>query len=270
MTKRPSLLEMLSYDSKTTDPILLYPFPHLILQPKPITQISAKSRPYLEKQRKDHCKDSKLRSKLPLAGLLEKNTWTQEDLKKWVEARRKRFPLVSTNEKRAQLKEEEMSKIEKKLRLKIMLLDEDQESRKKITKDRRYLLRTATTLRRRREQLNAKPNNEEPNPPPDERELKEDEDRENEVQQRLEEEKQKHTEKIKALSAKDIVAHLKERKSADNNLLGGFLEKQPKNFTYSYIQNTLFANLVLDDVYAERQTIIDMIRYIVENNFLQN
>lgn len=279
MIAHRSLIQMLMADPSINDPFLLFPFPHLQIQHTSAQPVKQETKPALalQSQRKSKAELSKFKTKIPLAGLVEGSMWSQDDLKKWVEARRKRFPSAQNLKSNRELKEEEVSNIEKKLRLKIMLLDEDYERQKKISKTKYFLFKTATVTRRPRRVI-------EEQKPADEHDeefkttIKENNDAPEEVPNPKTEEALKEAQKVKAsqseskqkaLSVEDIIAHFKEKKKSDNSEINQFLQKQPKTFNYTYIQNTLFTSLVLDQVYDERVYLLDMIKFIVDNDFLQ-
>jgi len=279
MIARGNLIQMLMADPSVSDPYVLFPFPHLHFQQSQIQQAKEEPKPAtaIASNRKAKAELAKFKTKLPLAGLIASNMWSQDDLKKWVEARRKRFPSAQNVQANRELKEEEMSTIEKKLRLKIMLLDEDYDRQKKISKAKYFLFKTATVTRRRRkavdEQKPAVEAEEEPKTV-----IRENDDAPEEIPNPKNEEdlqeirhaKPAQSEgKHKVLSVEDIIAHFKEKKKCDNSEINQFLQKQPQTFNYTYIQNTLFTNLVLDQVYEERAYLVDMIKFIVDSNFLQ-
>jgi hypothetical protein len=274
LVQRPSLLKMLTADRNITDITLIYPFPDLIFQQQRKTEHTNPSQTTAQPktmERRPVLNINKLKQKLPLAGIINKGMWSQEDLQKWVEARKKRFPSAQNLQTTRELKEEEISTVEKKLRLKLLLLDDDYDKQKKIHKSKNFLFKTATVSRGVRRRFENKTDDSKPVVTEDNDapiEIKNPKS-EIEVQEIAKTQNEEVEVRARNFSAQDIIAHFKEKKKADNADLTQFLSKQPKTFNYNYLQNTLFANLVLDQVYEERTYLLDMIKFIVDNNFLQ-
>lgn len=175
--------------------------------------------------------------------------WTEEELTKWVMARRKRFPLQSNRNRDIQLKEEEMSKIEQKLRLKNLILGGNSEQDQRVKKIKKQILKQATIKRR----VFKTRSNEEIT--------------EQQIPKQAPNESKTIEEKF---TEENIVKHLKEQKEKDKLNLKEFLREKPQNFNYNYIQNSLHANLVLDEVYQERENILQMVDFLVKQNFFLN
>jgi hypothetical protein len=74
----------------------------------------------------------------------------------------------------------------------------------------------------------------------------------------------------KSHSAMDIINHLKSRKQEDQALVDNFLSEKPSSDKFRYHQNNLLSNLMLEDVFKERNIMLQALRHIVSNNFLQD
>lgn len=279
--KRPSLLEMIMADTEVVrEAHLLYPFPELIAITSETDQL-AEQNSIKEDQRSVYSDGSDSEDSLTgtvvksyeMAGL-ESCKWTQDELKRWVEARRKRFPSANNQAAKEALKEEELSNFEKKLRLKLMILSDDPEKRRKLQKERRFLFKTATVS------SNRKPKHLINEPPQKQTETNQKEVNSHHENDAPEEHPATAPEatdstlltrrnKMDALTPADIIQHLKRRKTEDAKSFSHYFETTPKGFDYNYTQNTLFVNVVMDQILEERNTILSMLSYIVDHNFLQ-
>lgn len=74
----------------------------------------------------------------------------------------------------------------------------------------------------------------------------------------------------KSHSALEIIQHLKSRKQEDQDVVENFLNNKPAFDRFRYHQNNLLSNLLLEDVFKERNIMVQALRYIVKNNFLQD
>lgn len=273
--QRPTLLEMLRADPLlVTDPFLLYPFPGLVAGDSKVKngERSGDSEDAGSEADSVDSRDDPDLKNAELAGL-ESCKWTQEELRKWVEARRQRFPVPGNKTANEKLREENLSNFEKKLRLKVMILSDDPIQRKRIQKSKKFLFRTATVSSNRwlrpkkvREREAGKEGGsgetgetaaplERPSTAP--------------MEPPAVDGKTPKQTKMEALSPEDIIAHLKQRKTEDTQSFGQYFEQTPQNFGYNFKQNTLFVSLVMDQILAERNTILDLVTYLVDHNFLQ-
>lgn len=73
----------------------------------------------------------------------------------------------------------------------------------------------------------------------------------------------------KSHSAQDIIQHLKSRKKEDSQVVTNFLSDKPVADKFRYQQNSLLANLLLEDIFKERNIMLQSLRYLVKNKFLQ-
>ena len=73
----------------------------------------------------------------------------------------------------------------------------------------------------------------------------------------------------KTHSALEIIQHLKSRKQEDQAVVDNFLTDKPACDKFRYHQNTLLSSLLLEDVFKERNIMLQALRYLVSNNFLQ-
>ena len=208
--------------------------------------------------------------KTSLAGLVNPKFWTQEELKKWVAQRKARFPRH--DRKVEPPNEEEMSQIERKLRLKISILDDDRKKAQEWWHSRKFLLREATVQRARKRiktfTASAVNSDEPPTLTTSTQEpyvplltlLKT-------PYSRLLEDLKMPPQKIEPPKIHDnneIKEHLKERKKEDNLAFNIYLDDQLKNYGYTMMQNKLFAQLVIDDIHQEREYMLQIIRFLAE------
>lgn len=264
MKIRPSLLEMLRANPQASNSFQLYPFPNLVLSRESTPNLSQRSDSVSSFKSLSSANSDKKANKLQLIGL-EKCLWTPDELKKWVEARRQKFPCEKNRQSNEKIKEENLSKIEKKLRVNLMLLDDDPEKRRKIQKTRKFIFKTATVIRANKRSVpisNLERTDKKKESVLDEGPV------EMAAVEKTEERVNKNS-KMEGLGVKDIIAHLKDKKRNDFEMFNEFFSSAPKGFNYNYIQNTLFVNLVVDDIIEERNQILNMIDFIVTNDFLQ-
>lgn len=73
----------------------------------------------------------------------------------------------------------------------------------------------------------------------------------------------------KTHSAQEIIEHLKTRKHEDQLVVDNFLNDKTTCDKFRYHQNNLLSNLLLEDVFKERNIMLQALRYLVKNNFLQ-
>jgi hypothetical protein len=64
-------------------------------------------------------------NKLALGGLHDEKFQEKEEIRKWIEARKKRFPSRFNTKKDKPIEEEKISILERKLRTKLMILKDD-------------------------------------------------------------------------------------------------------------------------------------------------
>lgn len=249
MKQKLSLLELLSQPRIESRTERLYPFPHLWIQevPKP--------------QESDEEEDIDDLDAIPRIGRGKKDDWGAEETRKWLENRKLRFPIPSNAERLKDDDEYDMGVMEKKMRMKLELLKGTDESDYILRKRARYIKDLATVQRAKRKIYNQENHTENPveveNPKEDPVTAQNpDTPKPTPFQPRTREE---------------IIAHLKQKVGEDDNAIKGFIDnKMQHSSNYRYIQNTLFSNLVLDDVIQERENIMSILEYIHENNYLQD
>lgn len=283
MQENFKLWKMLKSKTKKKNQKISLPFPDL--------ETDSESEDNLSKK---HSDDEKIFE----IGFNHKKIWSKEELQKWVNSRKKNFPVLSKKKEREEIKEEELCIVEKKLRLKNMLLHPDKEKERKIKKRRGNLLRNLVVIKKDKKFLKKKKIFEE--------EVKEvkitrkkDLDKKNElnlgknnikleknnlnnnemkfeeknlegklIKKNLKEKKGKKKEQ-KKFNPLQIIEHLKKQKEQDKNDLKNFLGINTKNFNYNYIQNKIYPNLVLDQLLQEREYMLQIIDFVTKNNFLQ-
>lgn len=72
-----------------------------------------------------HSNEDKLANKLSLGGLLDKKFSEEQEVKKWIEARKRRFPSRFNKEKNKVQETSTMSVLEQKLRTKLLILKDE-------------------------------------------------------------------------------------------------------------------------------------------------
>lgn len=98
--------------------------------------------------------------KISMGGLLNPNNLSQDEIDKWLKARRKNYPTrqnieikrarIENGEEEGDLDEQELSKLELKLRKKIMILTSDPREERRKEKEMRFLFRNLTCLKKRK------------------------------------------------------------------------------------------------------------------------
>jgi len=73
----------------------------------------------------------------------------------------------------------------------------------------------------------------------------------------------------KILTPEEIIAHLSERRNEDANLVHNFLHDKASSDRFRHQQNNLLSSLLLQDVYNERNVILQSLRYMITHNFFQ-
>ena len=104
------------------------------------------------------------KGKLSIGGLINPKFVSEEEIKKWLNARRKNYPTRKNieekrlrqerGEEEGELNEEELSQLELKLRKKIMILTSDPREERRRQKEMRFLFRNLTCIKKRRPQRN--------------------------------------------------------------------------------------------------------------------
>jgi hypothetical protein len=74
----------------------------------------------------------------------------------------------------------------------------------------------------------------------------------------------------KSHSLEEMIAHLKMRRKQDREKVDLFTKEKKSNFEYHYWQNTITADLVLDQVVEERDYILKIIRTLVKEKYFTN
>ena len=246
---KPSLLDLLSQQSTEKDPFKLFPFPRLIPVDKPSnSELLIKPISHQPNQSESEEEDNIEEDRYGL------KNWTSDDIKKWVEMRKKRFPSKDNKKRLEAIKEEELSTIEKKLRIKLSFLKNDDENDRNLKKKARYLKEIATVKKIRKTKGGT---------------IKKIIDEENTKSPIQEKRMVKESKRVER-SVKDIIKHLKEKVYQDSDKINSFVNdlNNDKN-NYRYIQNTVFTDLVINDVVQERENIMQILRYIHSNNYLQ-
>lgn len=74
----------------------------------------------------------------------------------------------------------------------------------------------------------------------------------------------------KVHTCEEIISHLKKKKEEDEDLLDSFLSDKPTASKFKYQQNALLASLLVEEVHHERSIMLQTLRLLKENNFLQD
>ena len=83
--------------------------------------------------------------------------------------------------------------------------------------------------------------------------------------------KRQNTKKIKkSHTLEEMIEHLKMRRNQDREKVVLFTNEKKSNFEYHYWQNTIMADLVIDQVIEERDYMLKTIKTLITNNFLKN
>lgn len=72
------------------------------------------------------------------------------------------------------------------------------------------------------------------------------------------------------LTPESIIAHLMSRREEDSSAIENFMKAKSSTRNFKRQQGSLLSNLLLEDVYKERDTILQTLRYIMKSNFLKN
>src|SRR3990167_2232994 len=72
-----------------------------------------------------------------------------------------------------------------------------------------------------------------------------------------------------ALTPESIISHSITRKQEDSSAIENFMKAKTSTRNFKRQQGSLLSNLLLEDVYKERDTILQTLRYIVKKNFFQ-
>lgn len=205
---------------------------------------------------------------LPRAHRRHGEQWSAEETRKWVENRKLRFPVPRNAQRVKDDEDYEMGVMEQRLRMKLELLKGCDQNEYTLRKRARYLKDLATVQRLKRNPAHQHRTNTHNNDDGD---------------QKVEEvanptsdpadmahTKQRH-EVLQPRTRDEIVAHLKHKVEEDGKAIKAFTDSNVAHSSnYRYIQNTLFSNLVLDDVLQEREHIMSMLQYMHANNYLQD
>lgn len=272
MKKKPSLLKLLSQPRTESRPERLYPFPDLWVQ---------EHKPALRNQESDEEEEIDDLNTIPRLYRNKNDEWGPEETRKWIENRKKRFPIPANIQKLKNEDEDDndVGTMERKLRMRLELLKGNDESEYLLRKRARYLKELATVQRIKRKAINPNPqlnqnNNtdqnveETPNPThdPSETPIPHPDD-----PCTITSIKQRRVDSIQPRTRDEITAHLKLRVDEDDTAIRNFVNNKTQHSSnYRYIQNTLFSNLVIDDVLQERDNIMSIVEYIHENNYLQD
>ena len=254
MKPRPKLLDLLSRPLSEKRPERIVPFPDL-------WESSAQRRGESDEEEELDDFDA-----IPRVNPIKRDEWSVEETRKWLENRKARFPLAKQGHTVKDDDDYDMGVMERKLRMKLELLKGNDETDHLLKKRARYLKELATVQRAKRKtnqripkiEANATDQQvaETPNPKADP------------TQPAIE---PKRPEPAHARTKEEIIAHLRQKVEEDNDAIKGFTDNKLQHSTnYRYIQNTLFSDLVLDDVLQERENIMSILEYIYQNNYLQD
>lgn len=72
------------------------------------------------------------------------------------------------------------------------------------------------------------------------------------------------------LTPESIIAHLMSRREEDSSAIENFMKAKSSTRHFKRQQGSLLSNLLVEDVYKERDTILQTLRYIIKSNFLKN
>jgi hypothetical protein len=132
---RPNLLEELSKTNEDVESAKL------------------QKRKYHFKQKNDYEEEDDLadfkKEKICLGGLIDKKLYQEEEIKKWVEARKKRFPSRFNKHSQDTIKESEQSLLEKKLRTKLLILQEESPYERSERRRNLYFLKKTVTVQKK-------------------------------------------------------------------------------------------------------------------------
>ena len=73
----------------------------------------------------------------------------------------------------------------------------------------------------------------------------------------------------KSETIEEIIVNLKQKKEVDDQDFDQILEGRMKGSDFKYRSNTLLANLLIDTIYAERNVILQCLRYLVKEDFFE-
>jgi len=255
MSSKPSLLQLLSQPRNETRAEFLVPFPELW---------SNSYKKEVESEEEEEEIDDF--DAIPRLAHNKKDEWSAEETRKWLQNRKARFPILQNIQKIRDDDEYDMGVMERKLRMKLELLKGTDENDHILRKRAKYIKDLATVQRIKRKKEENKYDD-------DHKNADQTVDEVPNPQEQIPEQKQeiKKSEVLQPRTKEEIIAHLKQRVREDESAIVNFVDnKLIHSSNYRYIQNTLFSNLVLDDVLQERENIMSIIEYIYENNYLQN
>ena len=231
------------------------------------------------KKRSDEEEEEIVEDKISLTGLLSRSHQTKEEVEKWVRARRHNFPTrenirrkeeaIERDGEAGKMKESELSILEVKLRKKLMIMDYNPYEEKRLHRERKSLLHRINSGKRLRLQQAQPGDPQAPDalPRADRRPKKEKKAEKKALPGDPADGEEPR--KPRAHTPQDIIDHLQSRRLEDGCAIESFIHDKPQTDRFKYQQNTLLSHLLLDDVYRERSTVLQAIRHLVKNNFLQ-
>lgn len=211
--------------------------------------------------------DDRVDDKISLTGIIDSKVRSKEEIEKWVNSRKKNFPSRENILKKQQqvdkedidgkMKDSELSILEMKLRKKLKIMDYNPQEEKKIQRERKTLLnRINNNTIYRKYNMDSMP-----------REGKQKTDEIPRDATKPMDTKKYNNNKIN--SPQDIIDHLTQRRQEDDSIIDAFIFDKHSSDRFKYQQHNLLNNILLDDIYKERSIILQTIRYIVNNNYLQ-
>ena len=220
--------------------------------------------------------------KIALTGLLSKSHQSKEEVEKWVRARRQNFPTRENVRRRQQaaerdgeagkMKESELSILEVKLRKKLTILDYNPHEEKRLHRERKTLLHRINSRKRL---LASQPPAEERHPAPDapqpDRKHRKDKkhDRKPQGPEDPAARPPEEPRRPRAHTPQDIIEHLQARRLEDDCAISSFIRDKPQTDRFKHQQHSLLSHLLLADIYRERSIVLQAVRHLVKQDFLQ-
>lgn len=265
-----------------------------------------------------------IEEKMSLTGLINPIFNTPEEIEKWKAARRRNFPTRENIQKKQEelvkngelgkINESELSRLEVKLRKKLLIMQYDPIEEKRVNKVKKNILHKINSARRYRTGLHRTKFNEKEE---EDNELEKEAQQQNKIMPSANRERSRNSSKAqhrikmkqqeksgvpidkknppsttnqvmnniegknetsetqapkkqnKSHTAAEIIEHLKSRRQEDDELVNNFLTDKKASDKFKYLQNNLLSNLLLEDVFKERNIMLQSLRYLVKHNFLQ-
>ncbi len=219
--------------------------------------------------------EERVEEKISLTGLLSKSNQSKEEVAKWVRARRFNFPTrenilrkeraIAEDGEAGKMKESELSVLEVKLRKKLMIMDYNPYEEKRLHRERKTLLHRINSRKR----LQAHPEERRtPASTPHDKKAKK-EKRPDRKQPPETAPPADDPRKPRAHTAQDIIEHLQARSLEDHCAIESFIRDKPQSDRFRHQQNSLLSHLLLADIYRERSIVLQAVRHLVKQDFLQ-